>query len=309
MGLGRMGLRLAVALLAMGSALALSSSGRPARSRRQQGRAVFVAGLEGTGHHVWATIFENCIAAGRCRKMSDALQAAVWPASARNLPAGSDGLFSLSSLSESWRSEQLASVSPLLAISLGTGSTGMLSYPNFSNPPRIPRMDLYAQAAAANGDDLRVILMLRNAGELQESDFRRWRRQPADLVRAAEALLQQVRGLDRRNVLCVEYESMDKFGPAVNALLSRGSSAPPYNIGQVLKDVFEAGGEDLPPPKADPALESAMSQLRAFCNDAPLDTQLHQRSLADDRSLMVTKAMNYTDAAVDFVDFMVGAVP
>ena len=194
-------------------------------------RVLFVAGLEGTGHHALAAMLSVCLAERGPRRCHTS-------------PA-IDGLlcfthhnakhrFGLFNVDDSARAAQLVGelqagmrnlsataetqpgdASSLYVLGLGfSNGVGMLSYPNFGGANKAlnhPDVFLLAAVAERAGVDLRVLVLQRSAGEIVRSVAARGYGSTEDsriLIDNAAALASQLRLLDRGFFLCLDYPSL-----------------------------------------------------------------------------------------------------
>lgn len=206
----------------------------PKRSFSEDRRVVFVAGLEGTGHHFWRDIFEVCTAHGDCVRSPD-LATSLWSQNDKN------GLFNNYQPNGDYDAEAVEGVRSALqglsgtgglhwvngAHRHGTGKTGMMSYPNFGGPEKIyqhPDIWELAQIAEDAGEDLRILFLGRQARPLLTSTavhrhFSPYGTQAVILAHNARVLASQINALDVKFVHCVEYERMPNLPSDLSAWL------------------------------------------------------------------------------------------
>jgi hypothetical protein len=212
---------------------------------------------------VWQQVAASCVASGKCQNISNEMKHAMlhWRTEKQQLEP----------LVEQWRNMAPQKDGPVVLLMATNGN--MMSYPTFI-APRYPRLDLFSKAAAINGDNLKVVLMLRDADALQESARRRFGRDPEVLADAAEVLLRQIRTVPRENVLCVEYERLPEFGHALSQFLSP-SDRPEldFNITRAIEEEYQTPQHSMPQLEGDPAqrqkapprLKRSEKKLRNYC--------------------------------------------
>ena len=240
-----------VALLALLSVVAAATSGggsgsthhvrKTAFSRRN--RVLFVAGLEGTGHHMWGPTLEASCPERLCAADADVSLALF---NARAAAGGGWVIVSsvfLGDLDESEESRRrgtrtvleglrraasvggapsllaLNTLAPAGGLCRNSSCSGMMSYPNFDGVGRAlhyPDLHRLAYWGEMVGADLRVVVMVRNARDMLASTvvrrhFAAWGKQGATLTNAAAALAQQLGLIDPRFFACVPYEGFEVY--------------------------------------------------------------------------------------------------
>lgn len=141
----------------------------------------------------------------------------------------------------------------ILAMEMVQGA-GMLSYPNFEQwrSKSLDHPDLFTLAfmAEQTGVDFRVIVLLRDAKDILESDLRRhlgWELEGRILIDNAAVLHNQLLSIDKKFFTCIEYEKMGHFStkekdslrnfihPVIDAPLfdKMMSKVRPYNASEV----------------------------------------------------------------------------
>lgn len=226
------------------------------RVASNQTRFVFVAGLEGSGHHAWRDAF------ARCAQHGDSSPCQFACGLATLLSGGSDdaqrgdlssaGLFHQPSNSSRAAVLRLAVMQDLRRLAspttadqpalylLNLGQTpgaqvGMMSFPNWGAGRQrgaVPDVAELAALAEAAGADLRVLLLARPAEEMlvSTSEHRRFAtpaRQAATLTAAADALHAQLRRIDDSFVFCVDTRraaSTHHLASFLHPALSRGGA-------------------------------------------------------------------------------------
>jgi hypothetical protein len=268
----------------------------PKESISEDRRIVFIAGLEGSGHHLWRDIFERCEGTGDCVK-SVGLAIALWSEHDKS------GLFNNyaptgeydDAATEGVRSafQALSSHEGLLwvngAHSRGYGPTGMMSYPNFGGPDKInqhPDVWEFAKIAEAVGEDLRILFIGRQARSLLTSTavhrhFAPYSTEAVILAHNARVLALQLRALDRKFVRCVEYEHLPDLPTDLSSWLDPADYEFEAAVSSVFKDESSNDHEALPvDPLRDVAiayLEEALAELHtaAGCPSASPEREGH----------------------------------
>jgi len=219
-------------------------------------RAVFIAGLEGTGHHFWSDVFKDCAEQGSCQKPP----AKIAPSLDNLLPP----------FWATWREHIDETPAGSLTVLNTLSGTGELSYPNGWDGVDNPRLALYARGVLENGDDLKVILTLRNADDIMESAQRRWGHSEDALVASANVLLDDLSSVQKGSLLCVDHDSLSERGDEVREFLEagHGESTLPFDYASAFRarwnqsSVHECDGEACRAPK----LAAVVEQLRAACS-------------------------------------------
>jgi hypothetical protein len=224
---------------------------------------LFVAGLEGTSHHFWHTILQECKKQGACVVRDEAFHKAMWKKRK-----------SITDLTTAWAKNR-PQTSKLLITNTLRGK-GMMSYPNFKGKRQgYPALDKYAQVARSYGDRLKVLLLMRSPQDLLASDMKRFKRTEKDLVRSTRRLAAQLRQIPRNTIRCLQYEDLAKGAEWLSQFLK----VKGFNIGGAVKEHFleSAGCQGSPQgcPNA-PLLTEAMKELDEFCTT--------QTRLLDDNS-------------------------
>jgi len=265
----------------------------PKNSHSEDRRVVFIAGLEGSGHHFWREIFDKCTRTGDCVASPD-LATALYSQNEKN------GLFNhyeptgnySDAESEGVRSafRALSSIDGMHWVNgLGRhvengnrGTTGMMSYPNFGGPDKIyqhPDVWALAKIAEAVGEDLRVLFVGRQARALLMStavhrQFAPYGAEAVILAHNARVLASQLHALDREFVRCVEYEQLPDLPAGLSAWLDPADYEFDAAAASMFKDETSSDHEALPvDPLRDVAiayLEEALAELHtaAGCPNA-----------------------------------------
>lgn len=169
------------------ASFANSAIHRPTSGRKHVG--VFVAGVEGTMHHFWTSVFRSCVKMGKCKYTSELYREALW--FQRNFQPALDA---------GWAQQDFKNHTILYLNSRCSSffkqCTPQLSYPN-GLYHEYPELVHYAQAAFSNGDQLKVIVTLRDADEILASDQERFKRTANFEIKAADVLLEQLTAFNR----------------------------------------------------------------------------------------------------------------
>jgi len=235
---------------------AVRAAGSAPSSHGGGGRALFIAGLEGTGHNFWHDTFGPAAEKGWVRRMSHDLMKVEWKSSEEMM--------------EPWGEMELGA-QPGLPLVLNTLAPAQLqSYPACNNISRAqhawPGLDEFAKTASAWGDRVDVLLMLRRADDVMLSDMRRWKH-PAWLeVMAAKELKRQLLTLPPNSkIVCLDFEDLSVVSMMLAAFLGNAGFA------HEAPETFDASM--LHHCESDNCrskeLAEAMDDLRAFCPDQP----------------------------------------
>lgn len=164
--------------------------------------AYFVAGIEGTGHHMIGDAFCECVTSGLCAANRTLLVA---------MKSGS-----LPFLSEAWQSVREYTEKPLV---LNTACEGdELSYP-YGRPMIMPDLDMYAEVARTRGENLKVLVLLREPAEIMRSDYERFHRDESEEIEATKVLVQHLEGLHPSSYFCLSYDSVYHDSKGLNNFL------------------------------------------------------------------------------------------
>jgi hypothetical protein len=202
----------------------LSSSSYAATKKLSVGetRMLFVAGLEGTGHHAWNSIFKSCVRSQRCEvdtQLTGHLMSFDKPNRTMH------GLFGVADGHK--HSELVHTIHKHMRILAQKGGrhlylvglgflkeAGMLSYPNFNGVHKSldhPDISLLASIAEGVGLDFRVIVLQRSAKEILESTKRRsigGQAEPSILVDNAATLFSQLSLMEKTFYRCVPFHRL-----------------------------------------------------------------------------------------------------
>lgn len=260
-----------------------------------QTRVVFVAGLEGTGHHAWASIFTACaecsFATGLARALFRGFRTKQY-----------HGLFAPDTAQQTANDEAAVRVEFRRLVRLGGirlhvlhpdpsdphayGDTGELSYPCGDGPERAhhhPDLIKLATIAEDAGVDLRVLVLLRDAASVLDSTAVRRHFAPTPflqsvmLVDNAFSLHGQLTSIDPRFFACVRYDASyeeearlasflhaelfvvgNGTSPAWRHMLSRFRRSAPMPMAKCV-------GACLPDEAVDP-LETALAAIHNVCH-------------------------------------------
>jgi hypothetical protein len=187
-----------------------------------QTRLLFIAGLEGTGHHAWNAMFEVCTSSGKCEVDVNLTQHLMHYDPSRQTVHGLFG-----AADGSTHSAQLEAVHQHLHALAQRGGqhlhfvglcfvkhSAMLSYPNYNGvhkPLDHPDISVLAALAESAGVDFRVLVLQRSAKEILASTEHRGiggAMEPSILISNAAVLHTQLSLLDRRFYHCVQYRAL-----------------------------------------------------------------------------------------------------
>lgn len=188
-------------------------------------RLLFVAGLEGTGHHAWQDMFQECIDANHCEVHVN-LTHSLMQFDPVKLTV--HGLFGAEDTH--MNAAQIDTVFHIMkSLAVGTGDrlylvglcfvkrSAMLSYPNYNGINKAldhPDISTLAALAELAGLDFRVLVLQRSAQEILASTRRRdigGVDEPKVLVDNAAALYTQMKLIDRAFYHCVHYRELGKM--------------------------------------------------------------------------------------------------
>jgi len=178
-------------------------------------RYVFMAGLEGAGHHFFSNVFEDCVWVGDCGRRNTSFYLALHKFRA-NAPR----------LAKEWLRDAPndGRLYPLNTIvPHPKNGVKMLSYPDARNTPNLMT---YWEAANISGNDLKVVVLLRNATELLQSDLVRWDHDEERLMQSGEAMLAQLKAFDQSKIMCMWFHSLgtQKSAEALSRFLDIGDT-------------------------------------------------------------------------------------
>lgn len=185
-------------------------------------RLLFVAGLEGSGHHALSQFFDKCnsdnkeLICSRAQRVSATLMSNK--VTRTGLFFAEDVLNVLSSFKNfqnSLFSLALEGGVHLFIIGLDISSQiGMMSYPNFNHITKsLDHPDVFVMASAAEraGLDFRILVLSRKTTDVLASTKRRHiggAIEPYILIDNASILYAQLAMLDQRFFYCIQYERL-----------------------------------------------------------------------------------------------------
>lgn len=195
------------------------------RNTNGKSRLIFVAGLEGTGHHAWSDMFKECVTLKKCEVEYNLTQALMHFDHTKHILHGLFG-----AVDAPFNALQIHKVMEIMqALSQRPGDnmylvgltfvrlSAMMSYPNYNGLNKAldhPDISTLAMIAEWAGIDFRVIVLLREAGDILKSTARRGiggREEPKILLSNAAALHSQMLLLDRKFYHCVQYKELGKL--------------------------------------------------------------------------------------------------
>ena len=194
------------------------------RTFSDQSRILFVAGLEGTGHHGVQAMIKVCVKTSE--KLCEAIEDVTHVF--QEARGKSDTIFGLFGVEETgynavhimaaylkMKDYAVKNERKLYIISLELiKDSGMMSYPNYGGPNKsLNHPDIAVMAALAEmaGMDFRVLVLQRNARDILRSvtsSSYGGAAEPKILVDNAAALYSQMEQLDPRFYFCLPYEKM-----------------------------------------------------------------------------------------------------
>lgn len=195
---------------------------------RANGLGVFVAGLEGTGHHFWGDVFRTCAAAGACKVPGSVLNKALYV----NSP-------SADSMVRGWSLEALNASSGVLVMNTAHHEHQMLSFPYGRHKHTscalvpgedglcYPALDVLSRSARLSGNELKIVVLFRDADSILASVKRRFNHTEDLLVRATIELERQLRLVPRESILCVETEDLPWIGDGIRTAFEEGRRIAP----------------------------------------------------------------------------------
>jgi len=249
-----------------------------AKARRNSAATlVFVAGLEGTGHHLMGAVLDQArqqnSAVFKNASFTSQVARALFPENAKKL-----GLTPVSRQTLSKLLLQTTADSPgkLVAVNCvpGLPPPGMMSYPDRSAYSTSPDLAMLHGAAGDAGVDLRVLVTLRGTEAMirngcVKNDYAAAHPSlsgcmaDADrLKQHGQLLLRQLRSLPREHVLCLQYEDFVAHGKPVSAFLGQ-------DLGTIMEETYKPTKRLLQQESevdaAAPVLESTNQELYSFC--------------------------------------------
>jgi hypothetical protein len=194
----------------------------PKRINSEGIRLIFVAGLEGTGHHAWNAVFEQCVSSGECAVATNLTQALMQFDPVKKVVHGLFGaddahVNSIQLYDVYQQMQSLAALSDSRAYLVGlcfVHRAAMLSYPNYNGVNKAldhPDLHILATLAEMAGVDFRVIVLQRSAREILSSTTSRdigGSNEPKILIDNAAAIYTQMLLVDPAFYHCVQYREL-----------------------------------------------------------------------------------------------------
>ena len=194
----------------------------PKAITNSKSRLLFVAGLEGTGHHALNAMFENCLAAKHCEVHAPLTQILMQFDPTKTMV---HGLFGAGDVKHNALQLQQAYDQMKTIAAYGENNlylvglcfvkrSAMLSYPNYNGINKAldhPDISVLAALAELAGVDFRVLVLQRDASEILASTARRGiggLEEPKILLDNAAALHAQLQLLDHRFFQCLHYQDI-----------------------------------------------------------------------------------------------------
>lgn len=199
------------------------------------GKYIFVAGLEGSGHHFFQLVFEKCLEIGSCGNRSREFYRWAWGASKRHDQVAMRRVWGVEDPRPDAGVELFAplqdKVYPLNAVAV---AGQMMSYPNFL-PGNDPNMVEFYHAAKYHGDSLKVVVLVRNPRDLLHSVQRRFNHTEDDLVASLKTLTTQLKKMPRSSYKCLRFEKLGSVGPTFQKYLD----IPDFDVTGAMSELFE----------------------------------------------------------------------
>jgi hypothetical protein len=238
-----------------------------------EGRLLFFAGLEGTGHHGFHAMFDKCIlfpgdhACIYEKKLSELL---FKSAHRTGLFFGEDTKRTGANVMRVFdelkkRKEEYAKHTHFFGLSMDSTQSGMMSYPNFNGgtkPVNYPDIVMLAALMESLRIDFRIGVLIRDAQDLMISVMKRGFQgttgrltEARIMVDNAAALLAQMELLDPRFIRCFEYEKMANLTTEQKGSIAEFLSPSVFGFGfdQMLSVFHEVASKNetgpLPIPK------------------------------------------------------------
>lgn len=216
-------------------------------------QAIFIAGLEGTLHHFWVQISVACVHEKKCHFPSPALKLSLW-----------EDRHNLDALIKSWNSWETDGDSILYL----NGPGNLLPYPDTGSSGN-PQVQNYAKAAIANNDNLKVVVMLRNAGDLLQSAKKRSNCTEQELVGAAHVLLEQIKTLPEKSWICLDVDTIPALAQKIDVFLTDPHTGKHhFDMERVMKEYYQEThiSRCLSDECSPPELEAATEAIRHECS-------------------------------------------
>lgn len=228
-------------------------------------RVVFLAGVGGTGHHLFQSVMRKCAEAGLCRDAP--FRKSLW-----NAIKPKTGFWSAARTPDRrlycWVQQKMATAMadapgeqkngdgtvPFLDIVNTleqTGKTGMISYPNYyrTNAFAQPDMRSLAYLGEQVGADVRIVVLLREPYAQLSSVHRRFGKKSTithtvdRFAKAQLKLVRQLRHLDTRFYTCIRFETLAMYGDAVDVLLQggrrHGEAGGDFTFKSAIEDIID----------------------------------------------------------------------
>lgn len=207
----------------------------PKKIDSPRSRLLFIAGLEGTGHHAFREMFIVCVDAGICEPDHILARASQEFNSSTGEMYGlfsGMGRYEMSHVATlETRMRELANKKGNHLYLYGlefTAGSGAMSYPNYDGRFKsMDNPDVYTMAMIAEsaGLDFRVIVLQRSAESIIRSTMRRGiggsfaDMEPRVLIESANALFTQLLLLDKKFFLCFSFETLSTMTDQQKATL------------------------------------------------------------------------------------------
>ncbi len=188
-------------------------------------RLIFVAGLEGTGHHAWADMFKECINLKKCEVEYNLTQTLMHFDHVKRIVHGLFG--AIDAPLNALQTHKVMGIMQALAHRPGNHVyliglcfvhlSAMMSYPNYNGLNKAldhPDVSILATIAEWAGLDFRVIVLQRDAADILKSTARRGiggREEPKILLSNAAVLHSQLLLLDRKFYHCIQYRNLGRL--------------------------------------------------------------------------------------------------
>lgn len=262
-------------------------------SRSFGGSAIFVAGIEGSLHNFWSMAQESCVFARKCKMLNDELMYAAWYQ--RN---------DFQAIKRAWHTMNISWSSGKLML---IRHDHVFSYPS-GNPKfkqqfakfGYPRLDNYYRAAGANGDALKVVVLLRRANDTLADVAIRMNHTASVLINAANELNTQLAALPPKSFMCLDTDHLFSFAHRFQRLLGNmRNNTPFFNYTRIMSELWpDIYGLQCPygPDKCvDEELEKAVTVTREICHKNALGPNPLIGAKPGDKSLN-----NHLDQIIQF---------
>mmetsp|Transcript_28670 Transcript_28670/g.37578 ORF Transcript_28670/g.37578 Transcript_28670/m.37578 type:complete len:306 (+) Transcript_28670:87-1004(+) len=189
-------------------------------NQQEQGHFIFVLGLEGTGHHMCAAIWNRC---DRCANSGDVGQLIY-----KQTPKQASGIFAEtnpttfaqqnSQLVKKLAEKSKLEKGKLIILNTWKGSaSGEVSYPNFLGPYRFTQhphaIHMFEEAKKA-GTKVKFLVLVRSAQQMIVSTtihrhFEKRQREVKILENMCQELRYTLMEIGRENYGCIDYNNLD----------------------------------------------------------------------------------------------------